>query len=41
MQALDMQPVFKWAIAGVISIPLCFLIGYYILLRIPLLKKIL
>jgi hypothetical protein len=41
MQALDMQPVFKWAMAGVISIPLCFLIGYYILLRIPLLKKIL
>jgi hypothetical protein len=41
MQTLDMQPVFKWAIAGVISIPLCFLIGYYILLRIPLLKKIL
>lgn len=41
MTTLAMPPVFKWALAGVISIPLCFLIAYYILLRIPLLKKIL
>jgi hypothetical protein len=41
MTTLDMLPVFKWALAGLISIPLCFLIAYYILLRIPLLNKIL
>lgn len=41
MGPLNIMPVLKWALAGVISIPLCFLIGYYILLRIPLLNKIL
>ncbi|HOW56751.1 MAG TPA: acyltransferase family protein [Smithellaceae bacterium] len=41
MTNLDMLPVFKWALAGLISIPLCFLVAYYILLRIPLLNKIL
>ena len=41
MTTLDILPVFKWALAGLISIPLCFLIAYYILLRIPLLNKIL
>jgi len=41
MTTLDMPPAFKWALAGLISIPLCFLIAYYILLRIPLLNKIL
>jgi len=41
MTPLYMMPVFKWALAGLISIPLCFLIAYYILLRIPLLNKIL
>ena len=41
MTTLDMLPVFKWALAGLISIPLCFLIAYYILLRIPLLNRIL
>jgi hypothetical protein len=41
MGPLNIMPVLKWALAAVISVPLCFLIGYYILLRIPLLNKIL
>lgn len=41
MGPLDAMPVLKWALAGMISIPLCFLIAYYILLRIPLLNRIL
>jgi len=41
MGPLNIMPVAKWALAVVISIPLCFLTGYHILLRIPLLNKIL
>ncbi|MCX5855551.1 MAG: acyltransferase family protein [Deltaproteobacteria bacterium] len=41
MGPLNIMPVLKWALAVIISIPLCFLIGYYILLRIPLLNRIL
>lgn len=41
MEPINMMPVLKWALAGVISIPLCFLIGYYLLIRVPLLNKIL
>ena len=41
MGSVIAMPVVKWALAVVISIPLCFSIGYGILIRIPLLKKIL
>jgi surface polysaccharide O-acyltransferase-like enzyme len=41
MGPLDIMPVLKWALAVAISVPLCFLIAHYILLRIPLLNKIL
>jgi glucans biosynthesis protein C len=34
-------PVVKWAIAGVISVPACFLLAHYVLLRVPFLKRIL
>lgn len=41
MTPLNLMPVAKWALASVICVPLCFAIGYYFLIRIPLLKKIL
>jgi glucans biosynthesis protein C len=41
MQTLAILPVFKWATASLISVPLCFLLAYYFLLRAPLLNKIL
>jgi surface polysaccharide O-acyltransferase-like enzyme len=41
MQMLTIAPVLKWAIAGLISVPLCFLLAYHVLLRIPVLNRIL
>ena len=41
MQALLILPVAKWVIASIISVPLCFFLAYRVLLRIPLLNKIL
>lgn len=41
MQTIFLAPVLKWAIASAISVPLCFLLAYYVLLRVPVLKKIL
>jgi hypothetical protein len=34
-------PVAKWAIASIIAVPACFFLGYRVLLRIPLLNRIL
>ena len=41
MQTVFLAPVLKWAVASLISVPLCFLLAYYVLLRVPVLKKIL
>lgn len=41
MQMLIIAPVLKWAMASLISVPLCFLLAYYVLLRVPVLNKIL
>lgn len=41
MHMLIIAPVLKWAIAGVISVPPCFLLAYHVLLRIPVLNRIL
>jgi hypothetical protein len=41
LQPLMFMPFIKWIIAGMISIPLCFAIAYYVLLKIPVLNKIL
>lgn len=41
MQMLTIAPVFKWAMASIICVPLCFLLAYHVLLRVPVLNKIL
>ncbi len=41
MQALLILPVAKWVIASVISVPLCFVLAYFVFLKIPILKRIL
>ncbi len=41
LRHLEIEPAVKWALASVISVPLCFFLAYYVLLRVPLLKKIL
>ena len=41
MQTLVLVPVFKWTMASLICVPLCFLLAYYVLLRVPVLNKIL
>jgi len=41
LQTLVVAPVIKWAIAGLVSVPLCFLLAYHVLLRVPVLKRIL
>ncbi len=41
LQSLVVAPVIKWAIAGLVSVPLCFLLAYHVLLRVPVLKRIL
>ena len=41
MRALIFAPVFKWLIASAICVPVCFLLAYRVLLRIPVLNKIL
>ncbi|OPY00028.1 MAG: Glucans biosynthesis protein C [Syntrophorhabdus sp. PtaB.Bin047] len=41
MQVLVAAPVLKWAIASLICVPLCFLLAYHVLLRVPVLNRIL
>ncbi|MEN6319989.1 MAG: acyltransferase family protein, partial [Syntrophaceae bacterium] len=41
MQILVIAPALKWTMASLISVPLCFLLAYYVLLRVPVLNKIL
>ncbi|MEN6318069.1 MAG: acyltransferase family protein [Syntrophaceae bacterium] len=41
MQMLVIAPVLKWAMASLICVPLCFLLAYHVLLRVPVLNKIL
>ncbi len=41
IQALVFAPVPKWAVASIISVPVCFFLGYRVLLKVPVLKKIL
>lgn len=41
MQAILFVAVAKWAIASVVCVPLCFFLAYRVLLKIPLLKRIL
>ncbi len=41
LQMLVVAPVLKWAIAGLICVPLCFLLAYRVLLRVPVLNRIL
>jgi len=41
MQMLVFAPVLKWAMASLICVPLCFLLAYHILLRVPVLNRIL
>ena len=41
LRELAWYPLIKFAIAIVISVPLCFLVGHLVLRRIPLLKRIL
>ena len=41
IQMLFIAPVFKWAMTSLICIPLCFLLAYHVLLRVPVLNKIL
>ena len=41
VQMLLIAPVFKWAMTSLICIPLCFLLAYHVLLRVPVLNKIL
>lgn len=41
MRGMAAGPVVKWAIAGLLSIPVCFYLAYYVLLRTPVLKRIL
>jgi glucan biosynthesis protein C len=40
MRSIELAPPLKWLMASFISVPLCFLIAYYVLIRIPVLKKI-
>ncbi len=41
LQTLVVAPVIKWVIAGAICVPLCFLLSYHVLIRVPVLKRIL
>lgn len=41
MAPLLWPPVAKWAVSSLVCVPLCFAVGYYVLLRIPLLKRLL
>ncbi len=41
MQMLVTAPIVKWAIASLICVPLCFLLAHHVLLRVPVLNKIL
>lgn len=41
LRPLAIMPIFKFLLTAVICVPLCFAIGYFVLVRIPGLKKIL
>ncbi len=41
LRPLEIMPIFKFLLTGVICVPLCYVIGYFILIRIPGLRKIL
>jgi glucans biosynthesis protein C len=41
MQAIAFAPVAKWAMASIIAVQVCFFLGYRVLLKVPVLNKIL
>lgn len=41
IQALVFAPVSKWAVASIVSVPACFFLASRVLLKVPLLNKIL
>ena len=41
LRPLTIMPIFKFLLTALICVPLCFAIGYFVLIRIPGLKKIL
>lgn len=41
LRPLAILPIFKFLLTGVICVPLCFAIEYFVLIRIPGLKMIL
>jgi hypothetical protein len=41
IQAIVFVPVAKWAVASVVAVPVCFFLAYRVLLKVPVLNRIL